>query len=430
MFAALMFAALLSGACGIFQTAQTKTIATSVPSAAPLTSEDAATDNAVRFLENKVKNDPEDFSAHNKLAMHYLRLAREKDDDSYLELAARSARLSLQSVPVERNFGGLYALAQYEQATHNFPAARDHARQLIKLSPGKIEPYLLLGDALLEFGDYEEATAVFQNLRQTKGSNAEIVTRLARLSVLRGDYAQAKNHFSNALAIALDSSYPSRDAVAWCRWQLGEIAFATGDYETAESNYRDALTTYPDYTLALASQARVRAARGDLPKAIEIYEQIVKRSPHPEHMAALGDYYRLAEREADADAQYGSVEEAARDSAHDNRLLALFYADHEINAEEAYARAKKEYELRHDIYTADAVGWTALKAGKISEAQTAIKDALRLGTKDARLFYHAGMIARAAGDEVASRDFLRRALELNPKFDLLQAEIAQKLLGN
>ena len=95
-----------------------------------------------------------------------------------------------------------------------------------------------------------------------------------------------------------------------------------------------------------------------------------------------------------------------------------------------HASAAKEYEARRDIHGADALAWTALKAGQLSEAQAAMKDALRLGTRDAKLFYHAGMIARAAGDDAAARDYLRRALALNPRFDPLQAVIARKALGN
>ena len=75
-----------------------------------------------------------------------------------------------------------------------------------------------------------------------------------------------------------------------------------------------------------------------------------------------------------------------------------FCADHGIKTEEAYENALKEYAGRRDIYGADALAWTALKAGRVAEAQTAITEALRLGTRDARLFYHAGMIARAAGN--------------------------------
>jgi tetratricopeptide (TPR) repeat protein len=150
-------------------------------------------------------------------------------------------------------------------------------------------------------------------------------------------------------------------------------------------------------------------------------------------VAGLGDLYRLAGRERDAQKQYARVERIGGENGGSNarfgRELALFYADHDLNAQEAYANALREYEQRRDIYGADIVAWTALKAGKVAEAQTAMKAALRLGTRDARLLYHAGLIARAAGDEDAARDYLRRALFLNPRFDPLQAPIARRALG-
>ena len=74
------------------------------------------------------------------------------------------------------------------------------------------------------------------------------------------------------------------------------------------------------------------------------------------------------------------------------------------------------------------MAWTALKAGKIAEAQAAIQEALRLETRDARLFYHAGMIADAAGDRARARMYLTRALTLSPEFDPLQATLARKAL--
>jgi len=108
-----------------------------------------------------------------------------------------------------------------------------------------------------------------------------------------------------------------------------------------------------------------------------------------------------------------------------NRQLALFHADHDLKADAAYANATREYSVRRDVYGADAVAWTALKAHKVDEAQAAIKKALRLGTQDAKLFYHAGMIARAAGDETAARGHIKRALALSPQFDPLQAFLLQ-----
>jgi hypothetical protein len=74
------------------------------------------------------------------------------------------------------------------------------------------------------------------------------------------------------------------------------------------------------------------------------------------------------------------------------------------------------------------MAWSALKAGKILEASSAMKEALRLGTQDPTFFYHAGMIARAAGDELKAREYLSQAMRLSPKFDPLQASIAKKAL--
>lgn len=430
----LGLAASASNACGgWWSSSATRNPSPSLPAAAPLADSDGATQKTIRFLEDRVRRDPEDFGAHNRLAAHYFERLRETGNTEYLGLAVRAARSSLASVPAEQNTGGLAALTQAEFASHEFAAARDHALQLTKLEPGKGYPYQLMGDALLELGDYEQAAVAFRSMESRGGSSAGTETRLARLALLRGEVDVARQRFSKALALALDLPAPPREVVAWCRWQLGEVAFAVGDYETAERHYRDALVTFPDYFNALASLARVRAARDDLQGAIEHYRRVVRHLPDPSFVAALGDLYHLAGREKDAAAQYALVEQIGRLNAVNgalyNRQLALFYADHDIKVEEAYASAVKEFEVRRDIYGADALAWTALKAGKLNEAQAAIKEALRLGTRDAKLFYHAGMIARAAGDELAARDYLRRALALNPHFDPLQASLAREALG-
>lgn len=69
-----------------------------------------------------------------------------------------------------------------------------------------------------------------------------------------------------------------------------------------------------------------------------------------------------------------------------------------------------------------SLAWTALKAGKLTEVQTAIKDALRLGTNDAKIFYHAGMIEKSSGHNNAAKIFLNKCLQINPNFDQLQTE--------
>lgn len=349
---------------------------------------------------------------------------------AFLDLTVRAARASLSSVPEVRNAGGPAALAQVEFASHVFSAARAHALRLIELEPRKVYPQAILGDALLELGDYAEATKAFGRMEQIgNGVTVESEIRKARLAQLCGDNSETQKHFAAALTLTLSVAATPGETVAWLRWQLGETAFSVSDYETAEKHYREALATFPNYYRADASLGRVLAARGNLAAAMAQYEKVIRVLPDPTYVAALGDLYKLAGRDDDAKNQYALVEQigllSQLNGALYNRQLALFYADHDFKTDKAYTLAAKEYETRRDIYGADAVAWTALKAGKLGEAREAIKDALRLGTKDAKLFYHAGMIARASNDEKASRELLQRALELNPQFDPLQAVVAQ-----
>ncbi|HJR07346.1 MAG TPA: tetratricopeptide repeat protein [Pyrinomonadaceae bacterium] len=399
---------------------------------APVPSTNEATRGAVKFLEERVARDPDDFIAHNQLVGYYLKLEHETGDTRYLELALRAAQASLAAMPAEQNMGGLASLIRAEASLHQFASARGHALRYVELEPNKRAPYILLFDAQVELGDYDGASKTLAKLDELRETGVDDETRRARYAQLTGDTDAATKHLTQALAITRNYSATPADALAWYHWQLGETAFSIGQYEPAERHYNDALALFPNDIHARASLARVRAARGDIQGAIKEYENVNTRLPEPPYLAALADLYQLTGRAADAARTYAEVERVGRitplESNMHARLLSIFYADHDLKAVEAYDAAVKDYAARQDIYGADTLAWTALKAGKIKEAQTAIKDALRLGTKDAKLLYHAGMIARAAGDREAARDYLTRALALNPQFDPLQVSIAKKAL--
>jgi tetratricopeptide (TPR) repeat protein len=111
-----------------------------------------------------------------------------------------------------------------------------------------------------------------------------------------------------------------------------------------------------------------------------------------------------------------------------NRELALFYADHDIRLSEAVTLAQKELEVRRDVYTWDTLAWALYKEAKTGEAVRAMERALSRGTKDALIFYHAGLIYERAGDTEKAKQFLRRALSTNPHFHIFYAESAAKIL--
>jgi tetratricopeptide (TPR) repeat protein len=91
--------------------------------------------------------------------------------------------------------------------------------------------------------------------------------------------------------------------------------------------------------------------------------------------------------------------------------------------------ARRERAARRDIYTADLLAWSLYKKGQLAEAKATMDEALRLGTRDPRLLYHAGMIAVASGDRASGAKYLRQALAIDPAFDVLQADAARRMLA-
>src|SRR5262249_726618 len=234
---------LLSGAgCGSgLSSAPSNSSSITVPAARLVPAGADGSEQAIRFLEDRVKRDPDDFIALNKLAGYYLLRLRETGNVTWLDLGARAARSSLKAIPAEQNTGGLSLLAQVEFSAHDFASARNHAEQLTRLEPRKGYPYLMLGDALAELGDYDAAQSAFRKMEKLGSADMAARTRLARMAALTGDNARAERLYVEALILAVEVVPPSRETIAWCRWQLGETAFGAGDYDRAEKHYRDSL---------------------------------------------------------------------------------------------------------------------------------------------------------------------------------------------
>src|SRR5262249_41837034 len=225
-----------------------------------------------------------------------------------------------------------------------------------------------------------------------------------------------------------------RESVAWAQWQLGAEHFAIGDVKEAEDRYLESLATYPNYHRALAGLAQVRTAQGRHAEAIELYQRAIAVIPLPDYAAALGDLQVKMGRSDAAARQYDLVEYIGRLSALNrvlyNRELAYFYADHDRQLGLALELARKELEVRRDIYAYDVLAWALYKNGELCEARTAIDKALQLGTRDARLFFHAGMIHLGRGERDTANTYLRRALATNAQFHPLHADLARRLLSD
>ena len=187
-----------------------------------------------------------------------------------------------------------------------------------------------------------------------------------------------------------------------------------------------------DYAYALAGVARVQAAQGNLDAAIESYGAIVQRLPLPDMVITLGEWYAATGNNEAAQEQYGLVnviQQLNVGAGMDVDLeLALFNANHGDKAL-AEQQARAVYERRPTIHAADTLAWALYQNGKFEEAKPYSEKALQLKTRDAILYFHAGMIAAALGETDAARDYLQQALAINPYFSVHYAAEAQATLA-
>lgn len=403
--------------------------ADSASSRQSLAAELRARNERIAFFEVRAAADPLDFVSLNNLTFQYLQRARETGDVTDFQRAEIAATRSLELIPQD-NYTGLVGLASVRLAQHEFTEAVELARRGIELKPTNATGYGLLGDALLNSGRYDEAATAYATMLDLEPALPSL-SRQADLAWINGDLVNAEDFWKQALRF--DDGLPLENQ-AWAMTQLGGFYFATGDYAAAEREYNAALKTYPDFVHALAGLGAVRSAEERWEDSIELYSRATAQLPVPQYVVALGDVYSQAGRATDAETQYALVEvidHLYRTSGINNDLqLALFYADHDLRVDDALQMAQSAYDASPSIYAADALAWALFKNDRIEEASTRIDEALRLGTNDASMHFHAARIKLAASDVSAARAHLETVQTLNPGFSALHAAEAKTLLAS
>jgi tetratricopeptide (TPR) repeat protein len=95
--------------------------------------------------------------------------------------------------------------------------------------------------------------------------------------------------------------------------------------------------------------------------------------------------------------------------------LALFETDHNTNLEEPLKDALESLDKKPTIKSYNTLAWLQYKTGNYTEAGKNITAALKLGTKDPLLYYHAGMIFSKLGENEKAKPYLEYALKINPR---------------
>ncbi|HYX86991.1 MAG TPA: tetratricopeptide repeat protein [Gaiellales bacterium] len=379
----------------------------------------------VRRLEHRVALDPKDGDALTLLGLAYQQRARETGDPTFYGLSDRALRRAAAA-------GGPRPLVVQGQASlantrHRFAQGLALARRAVRLDPNNGSAYGALGDALLNLGRYGPAFSAYDRMALLSPGIASY-TRVASARELIGRPRAAAE--ADALAPQADRT-PVPEHVAWTFVQLGNVYFNTGRLGAAASAYRAALKRLPGYVHAEAGLARVEAARGDYAQAAARLRHVVAVLPIPAYVILLGDVLHVSGHEAEARRDYGLVSAIERlfraNGVRTELQTALFDLDHNRNVADALTRARIAYRSAPSIYAEDALAWGLFKTGSCAVARAHSAHALRLGTRDALLYFHRAMIERCLGSASAPWWF-HRALAINPHFSILWAPVARRAL--
>jgi tetratricopeptide (TPR) repeat protein len=371
--------------------------------AAPLLRGAGSTDAEIRRLQAAVRaGAPQEA----ELAAAYLQKVRETGDPSFYARADGVLRRALARGPEDA--AELVEAATLAAGRHDFRAALRLGRRARALQPEAVAPYPVLVDALVELGRYSAAERTLQRMLDLKPS-LPAYARVSYFRELHGDLAGA----ADAMARAASAGGAVSENVASVQTLLGDLELARGRLGRARRAYAMAVTAFPGYVPAAAGRARLAAARGDLTGAIGRWRRIVDRLPLPEHAIALAEAELAAGRRTAArrDLALVRAQQALVSGAGVNTDLesSVFEADHG-DPRRAVALARRAWQAAPSVRSADALGWALTRAGRPAAGLRWARRALRLGSLDPILLYHAGMAAWAAGRDDEGRRQLRTAL--------------------
>ena len=376
---------------------------------------------------NALSADSQSAVALAQLAGLHLQRARESGSDSDYAKAEEYSRRSL-ALRVNRNGKTYLTLATALVASHRFAEAEQVAREAVEKEPDVPEYAAALAEIRMELGDYDGARILFDSLARFE-SRLSIAPRLSRWAELDGRTDKAYRILRKAASSAADRRDLPREQVAWFHYRLGDFEARHGRLYRARKEYEKGLAVAPDDHRILAAVARLTLLENRPQRAIEHAGRALSVRMDPVTLAIMAEAHLALGDTIAANESISAMEIAVRGQPGEyHRAWSLFLLDHGNEPSAVHNRAVEELRSRKDIYGYDVLAWSLYHLGRFDDAALSMTSALKLGTRDPVLLYHAGMIQNARRDRASARQFLEAALAINDRFDARHADIARATL--
>ena len=396
--------------------------------AQPTPAEDLAQrDIQITTWKKALAMDPQSAMALGQLGALYMQRARESGDDQNYVVAEQYARRSVD-LRTNRNGATFVTLAAALLAQHRFVEADSIVTQLVQNEPEVPQYKSMYAEIKLELGQYDKARPIFDSIHAQR-THLSIAPRLARWMELNGNSEGARKLLYDALEEAKHRRDLPVEQLAWFELRVGDIELRNGRMNGARTALEDGLKISPNDYRLLAAMAKLEAVEDNPKKAIEYGERAMAIKLDPATLGTIGDAYAATGDKVQAEEYFKTMEVAvAGQLGPYHRAWSLFLLDHNRRIPEVLKNVQGELETRKDIYGYDLLAWALHKSGRDAEALVAMHSALKLGTKDAMLFYHAGMIENSLGNKAEARSYLQMALTTNDHFHPTQPDEIRAVL--
>ena len=389
-------------------------------------------ESPIEMFQKRIERQPGDPANYIQLAQRYTRKARETGAEECYALAEQSLKKALKLSPKD-------SLARLSMAgvlgfRHQFAEALKVAEAVLAEFPNELDALAAVHDAQVGLGDDIAAEkSLDQLVKRVDGPLPALWVRQAHFAELHGQDDTALKLIRQCIPVSLEGRGDHRNpGIVWYQLRLGHQLLEMGQVEPAVSEFDDAVKRLPKYFLAVAGLAEARAAQGRFDEALKLYARTIELAPDPIFHMAVGDIHMKLGQADQAKAAYAIAEKTILDSgatpAEYSRELSLFYSERGLQPKKAVELARTDLTFRHDIFGYDALAWALYRDGQFEEAAKASQQALRTGSRNAKLHYHAGMIEHRLGHADAARKHLTHAVAHNPAFFVLDADIARQTL--
>lgn len=389
-------------------------------------------DRQIEFFRERAKFQPKDPTYLVQLAQRYARKARETGAEENYALAEESLKKALEINPSDP--AARLSMAGVLGFRHQFAAGLKLAEEVYAELPDELDALGAIHDAQMGLGDEVAAKKSLDELtKRIKGPVTGLWIRQAHFAELHGQDDESLKLVKKCIPVSLEGRGDYRSpSILWYQLRLGHQLLEMGQVEPAVAEFEDAVKRLPKYFLAVSALAEGRAAQGRFDEALKLYGKTIALCPDPIFHMAAGDIHTKLGQADQAKAAYAIAEKTILDSgatpAEYSRELSLFYSERGLQPKKAVELARTDLTFRHDIFGYDALAWALYRDGQFEEAAKASEQALKTGSRNAKLHYHAGMIQHRLGDTDAARKHLTHAITHNPAFSVLDADIARQTL--